>query len=115
MIYIIGLENNKKFVWESDHKDIKQHHIFTELYVLYDYCRINKPINILYNKEGSINNIFINTVMLYGKENVRGYIYYEDILPDYKNKTLDNEINYYINKSFPIHWFKRNAKNCKSR
>ena len=103
MIYIIGLENNKKFVYETQNTEIKQLELFTELYVLYHFCRINKPQIILYTDTNrSINNIFINTIILYGKNNVRGYIYIEPELPYYKNQILDDEINYFINKSFPI-------------
>ena len=102
MIYIIGLEHNKKFVYETatDRQLSEDKELFTEVYALYNYCRLYKPVSILYKTETqTIQQTIINTMILYGQDNVRGHIYTEPNLPHYKIKVIEEEIQEFINKS----------------
>jgi len=116
MIYIIGLENNKKFVYEtSANRQLSEdHELFTEVYALYHYCRLYKPVSILYKTETqNIQQALINTMILYGYNNVRGHIYTEPELPHYKIKVIEEEIQEFINKSISTLDFMKNYEKDK--
>ncbi len=116
MIYVIGLENNKKFVYEtSANRQLSDdHELFTEVYALYHYCRLYKPVSILYKTETqTIQQALINTMILYGYNNVRGHIYTEPELPHYKIKVIEEEIQEFINKSISTLDFMKNYEKDK--
>lgn len=114
MIYIIGLENNKKFVYETARETVDTGKLFTELFASYQFCRQNMPVSIIYKTNTqSIHQIIINTMVLYGYNNVRGHIYTEPELPDYKKKVIQEEIQEFIDKSISTSDFMKNYEEDK--
>jgi hypothetical protein len=92
-IYVIKLVENKRFIHLSEEKPESQ--IFKECEIYSDFVRKYKPIH-LEEILPLINLIDIDThvkwyMFLYGIANVKGGSYMEDPLPDYLEKTVNDE------------------------
>jgi hypothetical protein len=100
LLYAILLENNKVIL----HPTVKEYkkNLFTELELCYEFVNISKPIKILstyYIFDVLEIDKYVKEYMLkYGIDNVRGGSYIEIILPDYKIKSLENELSLNMNK-----------------
>jgi len=93
-IYVLKLEEEKYFIYFSDAKNYNQ--ILTECEIYYDYAKTYKPLSIIeivpLTNYLDIDKTVKFYMYLYGYNNVRGGSYIEDILPDYLEKTLNDEL-----------------------
>jgi hypothetical protein len=80
--------------------------VMLECTLYYDYTKKYKPVKIVeVIKDKSIHELdqlLIHYMLLYGEDNVRGGNFYEEVLPDYKKKMLQellefNSIDYLTN------------------
>jgi hypothetical protein len=93
-IYVLKLEQEKYFIYFSSVKHYNQ--ILTECEIYYDYAKIYNPLSIIeiipLTNYLDIDKTVKFYMHLYGYNNVRGGSYIEDILPDYLEKTLNQEL-----------------------
>ena len=93
-IYVLKLEQEKYFIYFSDAKNYNQ--ILTECEIYYDYAKTYKPLSIIeilpLGNYLDIDKTVKFYMHLYGYNNVRGGSYIEDILSDYLEKTLNDEL-----------------------
>jgi hypothetical protein len=98
VLYVFLLENNKFLLHPSSKHN---QNLFIELELLYDFVNLNKPIKLLesyYIFDVTEIDKYVKEYMLNkGIENVRGGSYVETDLPDYKLKTLNDELK--LNKN----------------
>ena len=96
-ICVFLLEENRLFLYPVT--DIKcEEEITLECTLYYDYVQKYKPIKIVeIIKERTIHELdrmVLNYMLLYGIHYVRGGNYYEEILPDYKTKMLEELLDF---------------------
>jgi hypothetical protein len=95
-LYVISLENEKWILHISNQVDINK--IFIECELLYNFVKMNKPVNIHETIE-IMNELEIDMYVkkymsFYGIENVRGGSYSQEIIPDCFLKSLYFELGY---------------------
>jgi hypothetical protein len=94
-IYVLKLENEKWFIYDSEEKPERQ--IMNECEIYYDYAKKHKPIHleeiIPWTNSDDRTTHVKEFMYLYGVSNVKGGPYMEDPLPEYLEKTLKWEIN----------------------
>lgn len=96
-IYVLQLEGERLFLYHSSHStDHSNVQIMLEAEIYYDYLKKYKPISIIttiqindiYDIDKYVKQYMTNN----GIEYVRGGTYFQEILPDYLEKTLQSEL-----------------------
>jgi len=98
-VYIIQLEQDRYFIYESD--EIYPRKIMVECEIYHEYPKIYKPIKILekyeFKKIESVDSLVKEYMELYGIEYVRGGSYSEPILTKEQENFIIRELEYIEN------------------
>jgi hypothetical protein len=100
-ICVFVLEQNRIFLYpvsDTETETKNEEDITIECTLYYDYVQKYKPIKLVeVLKDRTIHDIdsmVLKYMFLYGMDYVRGGNYYEEVLPDYKTKMLEDLLNF---------------------
>lgn len=97
-ICVLLLENTSLFLYPAVCSYENENELMLECTLYYDYTKKHKPVKIveiINNKSiHEIDQLLIHFMLLYGEDNVRGGNYYEEVLPEYKKKMLQDLLDF---------------------
>lgn len=97
-ICVLLLENTSIFLYPALCTYESEYELMIECAMYYDYTKKYKPLKIveIINDKSihELDQLLIDYMLLYGIDNVRGGNYYEEVLPDYKKKMLQDLLDF---------------------